>query len=123
MSTIKLPLQEGIDLQKAIHHMQTYKLSAATTKKIAINLNALNKAFPDGDAKRAEILEACGNPAETDPAFKQVVNETGKWLKETIIEVEFQQIRFGDLNIGDSDRSNHIPPVVVAHLLPMIDLS
>jgi hypothetical protein len=118
-----LTLEEGINLQKAVNSLQTYRFSAGTTKKIAVNCAALLKAFPDYDAKRAEILRETGNPPETDPGFKMVVAAFDKWVRETPIEVEFTLIRYEDLNIGESEKLNHIPPIVVSHLLPMVNTS
>lgn len=103
--------------------MQSYKLSASATKKIALNLDALQKAFPDYEAKRSEILRETGNPAETDPGYKLVVAAFDRWVKETPLMVEFNKLKYEELNIGESDRQNHIPPVVVTHLFPILDLS
>lgn len=116
-----LTIEQAINLQKAVGNLQNYRLSAGTTKKIALNLAALNRAFPDYDAKRAEILKETGYPQETDPAFKAVVAAFDLWVKKTAIEVEFQTIKYEELNIGESDKLNHIPPIVVSHLLPLID--
>lgn len=120
---MQLTLEQGINLQKAVNNLQNYRFSAKVTKKIALNLQALQLAFPDYDAKRAEILRETGNPKETDPEFKLVVAAFDEWVRQTPIQVEFSAVKYEELEIGSSEKLNHIPPVVVSHLLPMIDTS
>lgn len=118
-----LTIEQGINLQKAVDSLRNYRFSANTTKRLALNVVALVKAFPDENAKRAEILRETGNPPESDPAFKQVIAAFDLWVRETRIDVEFYPIKYEELEIGTSDKLNHIPPIVIAHLLPMIDAS
>jgi hypothetical protein len=119
---MQITLEQGINLQKAVNNLQNYRLSAHATKKIALNLAALLQAFPDYDAKRAEILQETGNPPETDPAFKLVIAAFDRWVRVTPLDVDFMPIRYEELEIGTSDKLNHIPPVVVSHLMPMLDI-
>lgn len=120
---MSLTLEDGINLQKAVLNLQNYKFSSSATKKIAINFRSLQENLPDEDAKRSEILIANGNPATTDPSYKKVVEDFNAWVKTYDLEVDFDKLKFDEFNIGQGDSQNHIPPVVLAFLYPMIDFS
>lgn len=120
---MEISLQDATAIAGGICHLQNYRLSANVTMTLAKNLEALKNVMPDADVERARILNEVGNPSETDPRFKEFVEKFNLFTKTTKIEVDFEKIRFEQLNVGEGDRKNHIAPALIAQLLPLIDSS
>lgn len=120
---MKLLLQDAVAVATGICSIQNCRLSAEATLILARNLNKLKAAVPDADVQKARILEEEGNPPETDPRYKQVVEKFNSFMKETSIEVDLTPLRFESLAIGVGDNKNHISPMLIAQLAPMLDSS
>lgn len=119
---MKLTLAEAFNLGRAIENLQQFRFTYEVTVKIAQNLRTLNKALPNEDDKRDEILKAHNYPQETDEAFALVVSDFEKWVQETMIEITLIKFTKEELVIGICDHENHITVAVVSHLIPMLDM-
>jgi len=119
----ELTLNKAYLFGQAVHGLNQIplRLSAGVIKKLAINMNRINDSFPDVPAAEGEIFGRHGQPKETDEGYKAFLTEKMSYHKTTTIKADLETIKYEELNIGESDRQNHIPPEAVAALSIMIE--
>jgi len=117
---MKLSLHEAAMFGQVLRSLPDVRLSANVIKKMADNLLAIDKAFPDVGVEHARMFREAGEPKEGDPSWKNFLEAKIKYDQDTKIDVEFKTIRYEELNIGQGQNHNHLPPHAVAALMPMI---
>jgi hypothetical protein len=119
--TKTLTLQEATLFGQVLASMPSVRLRKNVVWKMAANLQAINKACPDLDGKIGELFKEHGEPQEgPDPNYKKFLDAKVALMKAVVITVDLQCIRYDDLNIGDGQNDNHLPPHAVVALMPMI---
>lgn len=116
-----LSLADTASIAEGICHIQKCRLSLKTTMILVQNLELLKKAVPSSDVERNRILNECGNPDPTNEKFKDFLDKWNSFVNDTRLDVDLTKISIRDLNIGEGDNENHIPPMIVAQLLPLIE--